>query len=45
VELGYLAGCLGAAVMMAIFLFTRIRTQDGDLSLLVEAIEHEPLEI
>jgi hypothetical protein len=31
--------------MMSVFLFARIRTQDGDLSLLVEAVEHEPLEI
>jgi O-antigen/teichoic acid export membrane protein len=45
VELGYLAGCLGAAVMMAIFLLARVRTQEGDMRLLVEAIEHEPLEI
>jgi O-antigen/teichoic acid export membrane protein len=44
-ELGYLAGCLGAALMMAIFLLVRIRTQDGDMSVLIEAIEHEPLEI
>lgn len=45
VELGYLAGCLGAAVMMTIFLIARLRSQDGDLSVLIEAIEHEPLEI
>jgi O-antigen/teichoic acid export membrane protein len=45
VELGYLAGCLAAAVTMALFLFARLRSQEGDLSLLVEAIEHEPLEI
>jgi O-antigen/teichoic acid export membrane protein len=45
VELGYLAGCLGAAVTMAVFLLARIRTQEGDVRLLVEAIEHEPLEI
>lgn len=44
-ELGYLAGCLSAAVMMTVFLFLSLRSQDGDLSLLVEAIEHEPLEI
>ena len=31
VELGYLAGCLGAAVMMTIFLLARLRSQDGDL--------------
>jgi O-antigen/teichoic acid export membrane protein len=46
VELGYLAGCLGAAVMMTIFLLTSLRSQGPEsLSLLVEAIEHEPLEI
>jgi O-antigen/teichoic acid export membrane protein len=46
VELGYLAGCLGAAVMMTIFLIGRLRAHGPeDLSLLVEAIEHEPLEI
>jgi O-antigen/teichoic acid export membrane protein len=46
VELGYLAGCLGAAVMMALFLFLRLREHGPEsLSLLVEAIEHEPLEI
>jgi O-antigen/teichoic acid export membrane protein len=45
VELGYLAGCLGAAITMAAFLLARLRSQEGDLSLLVEAIEHEPLEI
>jgi O-antigen/teichoic acid export membrane protein len=45
VELGYLAGCLGAAITMAALLLARLRSQEGDLSLLVEAIEHEPLEI
>jgi O-antigen/teichoic acid export membrane protein len=45
VELGYLAGCLGAAVMMAVFLLLRLRSQEGDMSMLIEAIEHEPLEI
>ena len=46
VELGYVAGCLAAALVMAIFLLTRIREQSPEsLSLLVEAIEHEPLEI
>jgi O-antigen/teichoic acid export membrane protein len=45
-ELGYLAGCLGAAVTMGVFLVTRLRDQGPEsLSLLVEAIEHEPLEI
>jgi O-antigen/teichoic acid export membrane protein len=45
-ELGYLAGCLGAALMMTVFLVTRLRSHGPEsLSLLVEAIEHEPLEI
>jgi O-antigen/teichoic acid export membrane protein len=45
-ELGYLAGCTTAALMMAGFLLTRLRSQGpASLSLLVEAIEHEPLEI
>ncbi len=45
-ELGYLVGCLAAAVMMAVFLVTRLRSATPEsLSLLVEAIEHEPLEI
>jgi O-antigen/teichoic acid export membrane protein len=46
VELGYLAGCLGAAFTMTLFLITRLRAHGPEsLSLLVEAIEHEPLEI
>ncbi|MFN8028667.1 MAG: hypothetical protein U0W40_20615 [Acidimicrobiia bacterium] len=45
-ELGYLVGCGTAALMMAVFLFFRLRkVGPGSLSLLVEAIEHEPLEI
>ncbi|MGZ4786244.1 MAG: lipopolysaccharide biosynthesis protein [Acidimicrobiales bacterium] len=45
-ELGYLAGCLAAAVTMAVFLLLRLREHGPEsLSLLVEAIEHEPLEI
>jgi O-antigen/teichoic acid export membrane protein len=45
-ELGYLAGCLAAAVTMAVFLVLRLREHGPEsLSLLVEAIEHEPLEI
>ncbi len=45
-ELGYLAGCAGAAVVMAIFLLSSVRSQRPEsLSLLIEAIEHEPLEI
>jgi O-antigen/teichoic acid export membrane protein len=46
VELGYLAGCLGAAAMMTVFLLARLRAHGPEsLRLLVEAIEHEPLEI
>ena len=46
VELGYLAGCVVAAIMMGIFLLTCLRSATPEsLSLLVEAIEHEPLEI
>ncbi len=30
---------------MTIFLLARLRSQEGDLSVLIEAIEHEPLEI
>jgi O-antigen/teichoic acid export membrane protein len=45
-ELGYLVGCASAAAMMMVFLLTRLRSHaPGSLSLLVEAIEHEPLEI
>ena len=45
-ELGYLAGCAAAALIMGIFLISRVRSQGPEsLSLLVEAIEHEPLEI
>ena len=45
-ELGYLAGCLAAAATMAVFLLLRLREHGPEsLSLLVEAIEHEPLEI
>jgi O-antigen/teichoic acid export membrane protein len=46
IEYGFLAGCIMAAVMMAVLLSSRMRTADPDsLSLLVEQIEHEPLEI
>jgi O-antigen/teichoic acid export membrane protein len=46
VEIAYLAGCMGAAVAMAVLLLTRLRaTTPESLGLLVEAIEHEPLEI
>jgi len=45
-ELGYLVGCGTAALMMAIFLFFKLRAHGpASLELLVEAIEHEPLEI
>jgi len=45
-ELGYLAGCAAAALTMAGFLVVRLRKQGPEsLELLVEAIEHEPLEI
>ena len=45
-ELGYLAGCLAAAVMMTVFLVLRLREHGPESSdLLVEAIMHEPLEI
>jgi O-antigen/teichoic acid export membrane protein len=45
-ELGYLAGCATAALMMMAFLVLQLRKQGpASLSLLVEAIEHEPLEI
>ena len=46
VELGFLAGCGAAAAAMALLLFTRLRSAPPEsLILLVEAIEHEPLEI
>ncbi len=46
VEVGYLAGCCAAAAMMGGFLLHRMRTRSPEsLSLLIEAIEHEPLEI
>jgi O-antigen/teichoic acid export membrane protein len=46
VEYGFLAGCLAAAVAMGLLLLTRIRLATPEsLSLLVEQIEHEPLEI
>jgi O-antigen/teichoic acid export membrane protein len=45
-ELGYLVGCGTAALMMAVFLILKLRAHGPEsLSLLVEAIEHEPLEI
>jgi O-antigen/teichoic acid export membrane protein len=46
VELGFLAGCGAAAASMALLLSGRLRTESPEsLSLLVQAIEHEPLEI
>jgi O-antigen/teichoic acid export membrane protein len=46
VELGFLAGCGAAAAAMALLLVGRLRTESPEsLGLLVEAIEHEPLEI
>jgi hypothetical protein len=46
VELGFLAGCTAAAASMALLLFGRLRTESPEsLSRLVQAIEHEPLEI
>ena len=46
VELGFLAGCGAAAVAMALLLVGRMRAESPEsLGLLVEAIEHEPLEI
>jgi O-antigen/teichoic acid export membrane protein len=46
VEYGFLAGCGAAAVTMAFLLLGRIRTATPEsLTLLVEQIEHEPLEI
>jgi O-antigen/teichoic acid export membrane protein len=45
-ELGYVVGCATAATMMLIFLLLQVRSQGPvSLPLLVEAIEHEPLEI
>jgi O-antigen/teichoic acid export membrane protein len=46
-ELGYLAGCATAAAGMLLFLLVQLRRQTppDSLSRLVEAIEHEPLEI
>ena len=45
-ELGYLLGCTAAALMMAVFLVLKLRAHGPEsLDLLVEAIEHEPLEI
>lgn len=46
VELGFLAGCGAAAAAMGLLLLGRVRAESPEsLSLLVEAIEHEPLEI
>jgi O-antigen/teichoic acid export membrane protein len=46
VELGFLFGCGAAALCMALLLLGRLRAESPEsLGLLVEAIEHEPLEI
>ncbi len=46
VELGFLAGCGTAAAAMGLLLAGRMRSETPEsLSRLVEAIEHEPLEI
>ena len=46
VELGFLGGCGAAAAAMALLLTGRLRAESPEsLGLLVEAIEHEPLEI
>ena len=46
VELGFLAGCGSAALAMALLLLGRLRMESPEsLTRLVEAIEHEPLEI
>ena len=46
VEIGYLAGALLAATAIAVFLFQRMRAGVPDsVGPLVEALEHEPLEI
>jgi O-antigen/teichoic acid export membrane protein len=46
VELGFLFGCGAAALCMALLLVGRLRAESPEsLGLLVEAIEHEPLEI
>jgi hypothetical protein len=44
-ELGFLAGGLAAAVVMAAQLIPRMRRGGATLQDLVEVVEHEPLEI
>jgi len=45
-EYGFLAGCLASALVMGMLLLGRVRTATPEsLERLVEAIEHEPLEI
>jgi O-antigen/teichoic acid export membrane protein len=45
-EIGFLAGCAAAAAVMSVMLATKLREAGPEsLGLLVEAIEHEPLEI
>jgi O-antigen/teichoic acid export membrane protein len=46
VEVGFLVGALVAALAMAVFTFSRMRNaDDSTLEGLIEAIEHEPIEI
>ena len=46
VELGFVTGCAASAAAMALLLRSRMRSvAPGSLQLLVEQIEHEPLEI
>ena len=46
VELGFVIGAAVAAVGMAVFTWARIsRAGEGSLENLIEAIEHEPIEI
>ena len=44
-ELGFLAGGVSAALVMAAFLFPRMRRGGATLEDLVQVVEHEPLEI
>ncbi len=45
-ELGFVAGSLVAALLMAVLLFVRMnRAANATVDDLVEVVEHEPLEI
>lgn len=44
-EIGFLAGCVVSALLVAISLALRMRRGDGTLEDLVEVVEHETLEI